>query len=280
MFRFSLPLLSTDLVYVLRSTLVVVLLGFFHSTTTVAAFRAVLPVARLNVMVYDSFKLLFVPVASRLFARGDRGKISDLYWQNTSWIAVLTFPIFAVSFSLARPTTVLLFGERYADSGVILAVLSFGCFFNAAFGFNALALRVFRKVRTIVKIDMAMVLFALAANVMLIPPFGALGGALATCATLVLQNVVTQVALRRAGIVSPLKWCYLRVYGIIIVAAFGLLFIQAVFSPPIYMGLFLAAIGSLLVLWLSADVLDVKTLFPELSRLRPKSRQLFSLGKS
>lgn len=154
-FRFSLPLLSSDLVVALRGTLVVFFLGFFQGSVSVAAFRSVLSVARLNGMVFDSFRLLFEPTAARMYARDDRAGLNELYWRTGSWIVVFTFPIFAASFALAQPLTVLLFGERYADSGMVLAFLAVGSFFNAAFGYNALTLRVFNKVRAIVVIDIA-----------------------------------------------------------------------------------------------------------------------------
>ena len=72
----------------------------------VAAFRAVQPTARLNQIVLQSFALLFTPAAARLFARDDREGINTLYWQNAAWMAIFSFPIFALTFSLAGPITV------------------------------------------------------------------------------------------------------------------------------------------------------------------------------
>src|SRR5205807_8081013 len=131
-FSFTLPSLVSDAVFVLRGSLVVVLLERFHSTLDVAAFQAVLPVARLNMVVFSSFVVLFMPLAGRLFARGDHEAINELYWQSAVWIALISFPLLAVSFSLAEPVTVMLFGARYAQSAPILALLAFGHYFTAA----------------------------------------------------------------------------------------------------------------------------------------------------
>ena len=126
------------------------MLEYFRSTADVAAFRSVLPVARLNTVVLENFSLLFLPLASRLFSRGaDRG-INDLYWQSAAWMALLSLPIFALTFVLAEPVTVLFFGERYADSATILAMLSLGYYFNGALGLNAETLKVYGRVRTII----------------------------------------------------------------------------------------------------------------------------------
>src|SRR5882762_380357 len=93
-FGFTIPLLSSDLVFMLRSSLVVLLVEHFRGTIDVAAFRAVLPVAMLNMIVYQNFAYLFTPLASRMFVRNDREGINQLYWQTAVWIAVISFPIF------------------------------------------------------------------------------------------------------------------------------------------------------------------------------------------
>ena len=60
-FGFSAPLLTTDLVFMLRTFMVVAILQYFYSSTDVAEFRAVLPVAGLNMLVYESFTFLYMP---------------------------------------------------------------------------------------------------------------------------------------------------------------------------------------------------------------------------
>ena len=131
---FALPMFGSDMVLFLRNTFVVVLLQHFKDAVTVASFQAVAPVARLTLVVRESFVYLFVPTAARLHARGDRRGVEDLYCQTTMWVTLLSFPVFIVTFALAGPVTVLLFGSRYADSGPILALVSVGHFLNAASG--------------------------------------------------------------------------------------------------------------------------------------------------
>lgn len=97
-FGFSIPLLTSDFVFVLRGSLVIILLEFFQSTVDVAAYRAVVPVARLNMVVLQSFTFLFMPLAARTFARNDTRGMNNLHWQSATWIAVISFPVFAVSY--------------------------------------------------------------------------------------------------------------------------------------------------------------------------------------
>ena len=140
---------------------------------TVASYRVIQPAAALNLIVLQSFTLLFTPAASRLFARGDQQGVKDLYWQTAAWVAVASFPIFALTFSLAEPLTVALYQERYASSAVYLAIIAIGRYFDAALGFNGLTVRVFGNVRAVVIVN----LVAGALNlVLLLDPDPGLGG--------------------------------------------------------------------------------------------------------
>ncbi len=264
--RFGIPLLSSDLVHALRGTMVVVFLGFFHSSISVAAFRAVLPVARLNTAVLDSFRLLFVPAAGRLYARGDWEGINQLYWRTSSWIVVFTFPIFAISFAFSEPLTLLLFGERYGDSAIVLRVLSVGIFVNATFGFNVRTLQIFDKVRTILRIDLTVIVVAIVLNVVLIREFGALGGAAASCSVLILQNALYQTALFRTRAIDRIDGRFLKVLFTVLVATASLFAIQLIFSPPILLAVVATAIAGLCVVWISIPLLDVAAVFPEIRR--------------
>lgn len=265
-FGFSVPLLSSDLVFLMRSSLVVVMLEYFNSTIDVATYRAVVPVARLNQVVLQSFTFLFMPLASRLYARKDKDGINHLYWQTAIWIAVITFPIFAVSFGLAEPLTVLLFGERYAQSAVVLALLALGYYFNAALGFNALTLRVYGKVRYIVAIDIFTLVASVAISLILIPRFGAFGGAIGTCATLILHNILNHLGLLFGTGIKLFQWEFLKVYAVILSGALGIILFQWMLDPSIYIGVLLSAIVSLLVIGINRKSLDVENTFPEILR--------------
>ena len=62
-----------------------------------------MPIAIQNLFVATSFRFIFTPGASRLYARGDRKALNDLYWQTAAWIAILTFPFFALCVGFAEP---------------------------------------------------------------------------------------------------------------------------------------------------------------------------------
>ncbi len=264
---FTTPLLTTDLVYMLMNALNIVLLGYFGTTGDVAAFTVVLPVARLNQIVFTTFALLYTPQAARLFARDDRPGLNRLYWQTAAWIAVMTFPVFVLSFSLAQPLTVLLYGERYAESGVILALMSFGYYFNAALGFNGTTLSIYRKVGYIAVLNFVTALVNVAANFVLIPKYGAIGAAVATSGTLVVHNICKQSGLLLGTGINVFEWRYFRIYLGILLSAGLLMTAQWIGEFPFYISFVLAGIVFLLVVRMNRKLLHIETTFPELMRI-------------
>lgn len=275
-FGFSIPLLTTDVVYILRSSAVVVMLEFFRGTRDVAEFKAVIPLAGLSLVVMQSFKYLYTPLAARMFAHDDKVGINDLYWRTAIWIAVFTFPVFLATFALAKPLTILAFGSRYAQSGVILALLALGNYFNAAVGFNSYTLRVYGKVRYIVSIDITAALIGLVLNLWLINMYGALGAAIGTCLALVIHNVLNHAGLLLGTGIDLFQWRYIRVYGSIVLASISLLLFQNFFNPSIIISGALVGLISLLIIRLNRTELNVEEMFPEVRRI-PLLRPLLGL---
>ncbi len=273
LFAFSLPLLSTDIVHVVRNTFDAVLLEQSHGTPAVALLRAVQPTARLNQLVFTTFGLLFVPLAARLFARRDDQGLEDLYWQTATWQAVMSFPLFAMTFALAEPLAVILFGDEYAASGPVLAILSFGYYFNAALGQNGLMLRVFGNVRYLVLGNLLAAALNLGLAIVLIPPLGAAGAAIALAVSLAAINVYNQAGLATRTVVRGMHPSAIRVYATIALSA-ALLFVVSTLPLQLWFQIPTSILGSAAVLWINRATLRIAGTFPELARV-PILRRLF-----
>jgi len=252
----------------------VVLVAHCEGTEAVAALRAVQPVEQMNQLVFSSFLYMFTPSISRLYARGERSGIDDLYWHTAGWIAVLSSPVFLVTFAAAAPVTAILFGARYADSATLLAVLAVGYYVQAALGFNGTTLMVFGKIRTLVTLNAAAVAVNVGANLVAIPRLGALGAAIATASTLIVHNLLKQAALRRVARVRFFPREYGRAYGSVTAAALLLLLAGSVVEND-GVHLALAALVAASVLWINRAVLRVGDTFPEVLRV-PILRRIFA----
>ena len=264
---FSVPLMASNIVGLLGSSLPVLLLGYFHPIATVAFYRVVLPAAALSNVVLANFMPLYMPSASRLFAKGDNEGIGHLFWQTSLWMSVLAFPVFLATFCFARPLTIYLYGERYATSAPILALLSLGYFSNVIFGFNGVTLKVLGKIRLMVMLNVitpvAIVLF----NLLLIPRFGALGAAAATAAGIIVQNLIRQVGLHYVAGISFIDKKVISFFLALASAVLVLKLMQMFSLTNLYVGLFLATLASTLLFFLVKKQLNVADTFPEILRL-------------
>jgi O-antigen/teichoic acid export membrane protein len=266
-FAFTIPLLTSDLVTIVMHSVDTLILGYFHSTAEVASFRVILPAAHLNKLVMASFAFLYTPLAARLFAKDDTQGINDLYWQTAIWLGVLSFPIFVLTFSLAKPLILMLYGVRYEHSWFFLQLLSLGYYFNVVLGFNGLTLKVLGHLRYVVIINLLAVVINGIFCLLFIPRFGALGAALATAGTMILHNILKQAGLRLTSGIRLLEHQFLSFFFLIAVGAMGVLLFQFLISSNIFILIPVAAVVSLLVMWLSQEKLQIQETFPEISKL-------------
>lgn len=266
--QFSIPMMTSDWLAMMIESSGTLVLGYFYATEHVALFRTVFPLAALNKIVTQSFATLYEPAVARLFAKGDAGGIAALYWQTQTWIGVLAFPIFALTFAAATPLTRLLYGEQYAAGGLLLSILAIGQYVHAVSGFNGVTIKAVGRVRLLVVINLAALAVNIVVTLLLVPPYGTVGAAVALAVTLVAHNVMKQVGLRRAtGIAMPSRGVA-RPLGVIALGAAGLAVLLLVSeSRPV--PLVLGAVGaSLLVLASAKRSLRVMEVFPELGRVR------------
>lgn len=274
-FAFTLPLLATEALYISMNTGSTILLGFYRGTTEVAEYRAVFPAARLNQIVMYSFSTLFLPLAARLYARGDRPGMRETYWGTATWLAVLSFPVFALTGPMAETTTLALFGDRYRDAAALLAILSLGYYFNAALGFNQLTLQTFGRLRYVTLVSIAAAVLNLVLGFLLVPSWGAMGVAVSNCVTLCAKNIANQAGLGR-GIGGGLtEWRHVRGYAVIVGAGLILWAVQATTSLSFAVGLGISALLSVVVLLLNRRLMSIDQTFPELARV-PLLRRLLS----
>jgi O-antigen/teichoic acid export membrane protein len=263
---FSVPLMTSDWVTVLTSSSGALLLGYLYTSEHVGLLTVVMPVALLNLLVMQSFHLLFIPLASRLFAQGDLASIESLYWRTSLWIAVLTFPLFAVTFGAALPLTVLLFGERYAAAAPVLAILAVGQYVQAALGFNGSTIKVLGRVRLLVGINLAVAALNVALALVLVPLFGVPGAAVTLTVTVIIHNLCKQAGLRSAGGFRMLDERY-RAPVLTIVAGFAaLLPLPLLGVRNAFVLTAAAAAVSVWVVLRTRRQLDVGDVFPEIER--------------
>lgn len=154
--------------------------------------------------------------AARL-AKVDRDGLAELFNRAASQLFILAVPLVLGGAVLAEPLVRLLFGDRYATSGPILAVLLLTLlvqFPRAAVITSALAVGLERRV--VVAYGMTIVV-NLSANAILIPAYGPLGAAISMVISVPVFGLFMARQLGRVGI--PLRvdrrWAKAVVAGLI-----------------------------------------------------------------
>lgn len=264
---FTAPLLTIEFATAVVNTAGPLLLGLLATATDVAELRAVLPVALTMSYLLSAFMHLFTPLAARLYARGERDELNRLYWQTAAWSSVVTYPLFLVASGMAEPLTTLLFGERYEDAAVVLAILAVGLYATAATGPNDVLLTVFGRIRYVVVTNLLTICLSLGLNFLLIPAYGAVGSAIAISATFVLLNVIRQVGLRTRTTVSALDRAHRPLYVRILIVTAAYYALLVIASPPPLAAAAATAVASGAVLLLGRRTLAMSATFPELARL-------------
>jgi len=263
---FAVPLLSTPLVWTAFSLGSTTALAWWFDSAAIADFRSVWSAARLNMVVSSTFAVLFLPTFARLVVQGNGPRINEAYWRTSAWVAALTIPIFLVTVPLAHGTTVLLFGERYAGSATVLAIVSFGIYIDVVFGFNRQTLELYGRVWTVVASDIATIIANLTLTVALVPEFGPNGAAVSITAALIARNLLNQLLVVRMTPVSWIDLHYTGVYASVVVGWLLLAGIDATIGPPIFVAYSLAALFSVAAIRLNRRQLAIADTFPELLR--------------
>lgn len=267
-FAFTLPMLVADIALALMYGSAALALGYLGDMRAVAMYTAAVPLAMLNQTVMRSFALLYTSSASKLLARGDLKAINALYWHTAVWLAVLTFPVFALTFSAAGALTVFLYGSQYAAVGPILALLALGEYVNVALGFNGTTLRVLNRATYLTTISVGTAVATTALVFWAAPRYGAWGVAVATSASMVVHNAFKQLGMGYATGVSVFDRRYAGFYVALAASAAALLVAGRLLqSHPIAM-LALTAAASAAMLFVTRRVLSIADVFPELGRVR------------
>jgi O-antigen/teichoic acid export membrane protein len=218
---------------------------------------------------------LYMPSASRLFAKGDTAGINNLFWETSLWMSVLAFPILLATACFARPLTIFLYGARYAPSAPIMALLAISHFFYVVFACNTVTLKVLGKIRLMVMLNIVTPIIIIVFNLLLIPRYGAIGAAIGTSAGLIMQNLLRQLCLWHAGGgISFFEKRYASFFLMLVSSAGGLYLIQFFTPNNIYIALTLALAVSTFVLWLVKKHLKIADIFPEILRLPVVGRLL------
>lgn len=259
--KFSVPVLSIDLVFLLFRWTDTLILGRYASAEEVGIYSVGASLAVILSLPLAALWYVYLPIAGDLYARNLSSDLSRTYKVLTKWIFAVTLPMFFILFFFPEMTLTFLFGERFEISAAPLRILSLGYLFTAFVGANSMLLLVFGLSKAVMKVSTVCALLNVLLNYVLIKHLGLgiKGAALATMASLIAVSLGYSFILYRHNGMHPVSSCYLK--PVIVSAIIGIAIYAAAKNLPLYFWmlpiyLFLYIFGYLASLILTRSIDD------------------------
>jgi O-antigen/teichoic acid export membrane protein len=263
---FSLPLLARSFFSKILSWSDVLLLGYFKEEATVGIYNATLALAEYIPIFLTATIFLYVPLATQVYVKRNTDSFKRNYAIITKWVFSATLPVFLIIFLFPSVVLNLLYGSDYIAASAILRILAAGFLIHSFLGPNAASLIIIGKTKFLMFSSTTAVIINILLNLLLIPPFGMLGAAIASAVSLICINVLNSIKFYHDTRIHPftrnyIKPVFVSLSSIFVVYFFAnkLLTISWWMLPVLFVVLILIY-GAALVLTKSFDKEDIMLL--------------------
>jgi len=191
--KISFPLFFADIFTLIIKWMDVFLLGFFRSTSEVGIYNVVLSTSSLLVLVPTGIMVLFLPIITRLYSQNNKKEIKEVTVRTSKWIFFANFPIFMILLLFSKQILRIMFGNEYVIGYTALLVLIFAFLLHSITHVNSSILIMLRKTKIILFVGIIITLSNIILNLLLIPKYGILGGAIAMSASLIINYIIYSI---------------------------------------------------------------------------------------
>ena len=187
---FSLPLFLTSFLTMFISWTDNFVIGKFLEPSDLAVYSIAFSIAGTLKVFYKSLNSLFTPILSEYYGRDDLASVKFLFKRVTAWVFGLSVPAFLVMVFYSEEILRLLYGGSYAEGWLVLVIVAIGMLVNVSVGPAAAILNIVKETNNIFYADVAAATLNVAGNLVLVPMIGLQGAALASSASLIVNNVL------------------------------------------------------------------------------------------
>jgi len=185
---FSWPLFSASLLSFLLYQVTPLMFGYFRSTQEVGLYAAALRTSFLLLLTLEAFNSVFAPLISDLTNRGELKKLEVLFKVITKWVFSLSLPLFLILTLFGREVLGL-WGKRYQQAFLCLLILAAGQLINCATGPVGYMISMSGRPKISLANTAATLGLNIFLNLLLIPHYGVIGGAISFALSLSLVNL-------------------------------------------------------------------------------------------
>lgn len=218
--RFSAPLVVASAVSTLFAQIDTLMLASFASSEAVGFYNYGYQLAAGLPVILSVFGFLYMPLASRLDADGNRREVDRVYTVTTKWIYIAAFPVLLAFVAFSGDVVSMFFSDADGRSAAVLAVLAVGFFMSAANGRCQDTLSAFGYTGYILVVNIFSAVVNVALNVALIPAFGVIGAAVASALSYFTLNATALLVLWRFTGITPFSKESLTTFVVLPLALF------------------------------------------------------------
>jgi O-antigen/teichoic acid export membrane protein len=190
--RFSLPVWFSNVVNTVGGNLQIGLLGILGTAAAVGVFAIANQVTLLGTMFHAALVSASMPLFAQLGDSDDRAGMLHLYRATSKWTFAANLPLFLIL--AAFPGAILsIFGPEFRAGSTALVVMAFAGLVNAGTGTSGAILDMTGHTRLKLLNSSVAVLLGLGLNLLLIPPLGITGAALAVLSATAALNLMRLV---------------------------------------------------------------------------------------
>lgn len=214
--RFSIPLLIVLYFNFIIKWTDTLMLGGLKLSEDVGIYNGAMRTALLASMVLMSFGAIFSPMIADLYNRKENKKLESLFKITSKWICTATFVLFLLMIFLAKEILAM-FGQEFIAGWIVLVVLSVGHMVAAAAGPVGVVLAMTGRQNFMMYNTLCICILNIILNLILIPLYGIVGAAIASCASLVVFNIIMLIETYFFLKIHPFSLRYIRpiFYGLV-----------------------------------------------------------------
>lgn len=188
----------------------VIVAGYFLTSADLGLYSVAVKISTLAAFALASINMVAEPRFAQLRARGDEEELRLLAKRTTTLVFWSTAPILAGILLLAPWLVRVAFGPEYLPAVPALLILTGGYFINSFGGVSNYFLNMTGGQKVLASIVTLSAVMTVVLSILLIPPFGITGAAMAMGGSIAIWNIATLLAVRkRDGI-----WlCYMPFTG-------------------------------------------------------------------
>ncbi len=186
-----------------------VLIGFYINAREVGIYAVAMAIVAFVPVALQSVNQIFSPTIADLHARGEHELLARLFQTLTKWILAFTLPLATIVMVFSKPL-MRIFGPDFEAGWIVLVLGTAGQLVNCCTGSVGYLLLMSGNQNRLIKVQAVMTAAMVLLNVLLIPPLGILGAALAMAVTAIASNLWFLFEVRGALGMSPYNRRYVH----------------------------------------------------------------------